>query len=210
MESRAYWACILPDPSNAVWQDEVHRVVTEAEPRHALADYDTGSILESEAYLLRALAEFLKARVVIDVGTFIGTSAGALASASTVRDVYTCDISNDCLPSAGAIETFPKTSSTVMLAELARRGIRADLCFFDGVLRDEDVRLLAYVTAPGVVFAVHDYNYGPKIRKSGALETVPRKGIGNIRALQTVWKSYIVMDPLPETTVALFVPESRL
>jgi hypothetical protein len=209
LERRAGWASLLPVPPNVVWQEEARRILAEAESRRWRCDYNTGSIAEFEAYLLRALAERLKARVMIDVGTFIGASACALASASTVQAVYTCDISNDCLGSSDVITTYPRVSSTMMLRDLATRGVRADLCFFDGVLSDEDVDLLTKATTPHVVFAVHDYNYGPKIRKHG-FETVPRKGIGNIRALQRRWPSHVVVKPLPDSLVALLMPESLL
>jgi predicted O-methyltransferase YrrM len=199
----------LPVARNPLWLSEVRDIARDAEARRQLADYDTGSISEYEAYLLRALATFLQAHVVIDVGTFIGTSACALASALTVQLVYTCDASNDCLPSSVAIETFPKTTSLEMLRELKTRCVKADLCFFDGVLRDEDADLLAKVTHPKTVFAVHDYNYGPKIRKHG-METVPRKGIGNIRLLQPRWPEHVLVEPLPDSLIALLVPESLL
>lgn len=199
----------LPVARNPLWLSDVRDIARDAEARRRLADYDTGSIAAYEAYLLRALATFLQARVVIDVGTFIGTSACALASALTVQSVYTCDASNDCLPSSGKIETFPKTTSTVMFAELVKRRVHADLCFFDGVLRDVDVPLVTELTTTATIFAVHDYNYGPKIRKYG-METVPRKGIGNIRLLQPWFPSHVVVEPLPDTTIALLVPESLL
>lgn len=205
----SFWSSVLPAKPNTVWWKEIEYLWHEADGRRRLADYNTGSIALNEAYQLRALAEFLKARVVIDVGTFIGTSACALASASTVGHVMTCDASNNCLHESGVIETFPKTTSVDMFRNLVRRGIKADLCFFDGVLRDEDVDLLKKVTTPNVVFAVHDYNYGPKIRKHG-LETVPRKGIGNIRLLQPRWPKHVLVEPLPDSLIALLVPESLL
>jgi hypothetical protein len=208
----SFWSSVLPAILNAEWQADVRRIAAEAEGRRKFADYDTGSISEYDGYLLRALAEFVKAEIVVDVGTFIGTSAYVLASAPTVGAVYTCDASNDCLPDfPNKIHTFPKTNSLDMFREMRmpRPTVVADLCFFDGVLRDEDIDLLAEVTTPAPVFAVHDYNYGPKIRKYG-LETVPRKGIGNIRLLKRRWPTYAVVEPLPDTTVALFVPASLL
>lgn len=99
-----------------------------------------------------------------------------------------------------------------MLRQLAGSYVQADLCFFDGVLSDEDVTLLAGVTTPDVVFAVHDYNYGPKLRKKHGVptyETVPRKGIGNVRLLQKHWPAYRIVEPYPHTTLALLVPEGR-
>ena len=43
-------------------------------------------------------ADHMGARVVIEIGTFVGLSTTALASGPTVEAVYTCDASNDCLP----------------------------------------------------------------------------------------------------------------
>lgn len=207
------WGRALAAEPNLDWQADALRIAADAEPRRKRAGYDTGSILEYEAYLLRALAEHLQTTVVIEVGTFIGTSTHALAAASTVEAVYTCDVSNDCLKGTDVIRTFPKTRSTDMLRTLVAKGVRADLCFFDGVLSAEDVDLLTEATSPEPVFVVHDYNYGPKKRvRNGAVcfETVPRKGIGNIRLLQQQWPAYVVVEPLPETTLGLLVPESVL
>lgn len=205
----SFWSSVLGTVPNAVWQADVRRILIDAEGRREAADYDTGSITEQEAYALVALAEGLRARIVIEVGTFIGTSTCALASASSVRAVFTCDASNDCLKDTDKIRTFPKQTSNQMLRSLKERGVIADLCFFDGVLNEADIAALVYVTSPRVVFAMHDHNYGPKIRKRG-LETMPRKGIGNARLLRAAWPHYALVEPLPETTLALLVPESML
>lgn len=189
------------------WQEQITRIAIEAEARRSRSTYNTGSILESEAYSLFALAEYVEAHTVIEVGTFIGTSTCALAAASTVTAVYTCDVSNDCLDATDIITPFPKQTSTQMLQALQARGVEADLCFFDGVLTPEDIPLLASVCKPAPVFAVHDYNYGPKIRTWG-LETMPRKGIGNMNLLRPQWPAHVVVDPLGDETLALLVPGS--
>lgn len=201
------WTSILPLASDEGLQRVVAEIAHEAQARRVRASYDTGSILDEEACLLRALVVEFGVRVVIEVGTFIGTSTLALAGPE-VKAVYTCDVSNDCLESGGAVKTFPKQSSTDMLRVLCRLGVRADLCFFDGVLSDTDAVLLREVTHAGTVYAFHDYNYGPKIRKHG-LETVPRKGIGNVRLLQPLLPHHQLIEPRPDTTLALLVPESR-
>jgi len=207
------WASLVPSALRADKQARVRQLAIEAEARRQAADYDTGSILEVEAALLWALAEAIQARVVVEVGTFIGMSTTALASASTVQTVYTCDASNDCLPATKAIRTYPKCSSTDMLQDLRKRGVVADLCFFDGTLRPVDADLLKGLTHRETVFAFHDFNFGPKERvKHGRtyLQTVPRKGIGNVDLLKPrLWK-HVLVNPLPDTTLALLVPEARL
>jgi len=204
--TRFDWASLAAD--SRVDAARVRQMCAEADARRVQADYDTGSITALEAGLLWSLAETVRAHVVIEVGTFIGTSTSALAAASCVERVYTCDVSNDCLPSTDVIKTFPKQTSTEMLKRLSARGVSADLCFFDGVLTPEDVALLGTVCRFDTVFAVHDYNYGPKIRKHG-LETMPRKGIGNVGLLKRMWPAHALVLPLPETTLAALVPEGE-
>jgi predicted O-methyltransferase YrrM len=206
-----FWDRAIQAEPNKPWQREIRRIVVESEARREQAQYNTGSILECEAYALRCLAEYLKARVVIEVGTFIGASTCALASASSVETVYTCDVSNDCVRGTTKIRTHPMQTSTQMLQRLAKIGVKADLCFFDGSLTAEDVELLAGVCHKSTVFAVHDYNYGPKVRTWG-METLPRKGIGNMWLLQPKWPHYAVVKPVcaPGHTLAALVPESML
>jgi len=182
-------------------------LVAKAEARRSAADYDTGSITASEAYALWFLADLHHARVVIEVGTFIGLSTTALA-ASYAEAVYTCDVSNDCLPSTDKIHTYPKQTSTAMLLDLFSKGVLADFCFFDGVLSQEDADLLRHVTHPETVYAFHDYNYGPKIRKGGKHEIMPRKGIGNVQLLQPRLPKYRLIEPFEGSTLALLVPEA--
>ncbi len=188
-------------------EDAVRRLCETAEHRRVSADYDTGSIAEIEARLLWALADALQAKTILEVGTFIGTSTCALASAPSVERVYTCDASNDCLPRTEKIQTFPKQSSIAMLKHLVKQRVAVDLCFFDGVLTHDDVDLLTRICHARTVFTAHDYNYGPKIRKHG-LETMPRKGIGNMRLLSPVWPAHRLIEPFPETTLAALVPET--
>lgn len=206
-----FWATVLATPVQ--WQAHVRGLAEAAERRRSTADYDTGSILFEEALALLALAEFLVARVILEVGTFIGTSTTALASARSVEALYTCDASNDCLPATGVIHTYPKQISTHMLRDLRDRGVKSDLCFFDGALNPEDAILLRDVTTPETVYAFHDYNYGPKIRqkpdRSTYLETMPRKGIGNVALLKPWLSHHALIEPLDGTTLALLIPESR-
>lgn len=204
------WGRLLPAVPVQAWLAEVREIAAQAEPLRCAADYDTGSILESEAYMLRAITESVRAHVVIEVGTFIGTSTCSLASAPCVDRVYTCDVSNDCLPATNRVHTYPHQTSTQMLEDVVRLGVRADLCFFDGCVNAEDVPLLAKVTTPETVYAVHDYNYGPKIRKNGARETVPRKGIGNIQLLQPYLRNHVIVPPQDGQLIAALVPRSLL
>lgn len=211
--TRLEWADMAALASAPETRACVHGLMVEAEARRVLADYNTGSITEDEACALLALVNYLDTRVVIEVGTFIGLSTTALAAGAHISDVYTCDASNDCLPSRGAVRCYPKQTSTQMLRDLRHRGVRADLCFVDGVLQADDADLLESLTHARTVFAFHDYNYGPKIRqKHGTTyqETMPRKDIGNVRLMGPRLPDHTLIEPLGGTTLALLVPESRL
>jgi predicted O-methyltransferase YrrM len=202
----SYWASLKV---SADIRSRVAALAVDAEARRAQADYNTGSILESEACLLAVLSERLKARTIIEVGTFIGMSTTALALGSAVESVYTCDGSNDCLPATTVIRTYPKRTSTHMLRDMGQLGVSADLCFFDGVLQQADSSLLRGLVHDQTVYAFHDYNYGPKVRcRHGRqfMETVPRKGIGNVGLLQPWLSNHRLVEPLPDTTLALLVP----
>lgn len=202
----SFWLNLLGD-KNPDWVFLSERIKHDAEVRRAWADYDTGSIATEEVYALLALAERIRAQVVIEVGTFVGASTMAMAAARTVKAVYTCDSSNDCLPSAFVVHCYPKQTSTQMLRDLIDKRVVADLCFFDGVLSPIDVDLLAQVTHERTYYAFHDYNFGPKIRKSGKLETVPRKGVGNVRLLYPRLPKHVLIEPFEGSTLALLVPK---
>jgi len=204
------WSSFVPSVTRTDWQEEIRQLTVRAEARRFLADYDTGSILPEEAYQLRALAESLKTEVVIEVGTFVGLSTTALASASRVTAVYTCDASNDCLQATLLIRTHAKQSSTEMLVALLLQQVKADLFFFDGTLTQADAPYVRRLSHGRTVYAFHDYNHGPKQRlKHGRLswDIVPRKGIGNVRLLHPSLPSHELVEPLDGTTLALLVPK---
>jgi len=214
MVTTDFWSAVLPVTPRADWMTRVSELAAEASQRRSKADYNTGSIAWMEAYQLCALATHIGAKVVIEVGTFVGTSTYALALAECVEDVYTCDASNDCCPSTDRVHTHPFTASQDMLIGLLKKRVSADLCFFDGHLSNEDVNALRVLTHDRTVFAFHDYNYGPKIRrrKDGTTyqETLPRKGIGNVDLLKPHLPHHVLIEPLPDNVLALMVPESML
>jgi hypothetical protein len=204
-----FWASVLPSVPLAYCQPRVRQIFEESDARRIRADYNTGSITKDEIRMLWALAERFRARVVLEVGTFIGTSALALAMGSSVEAVYTCDSSNDCLDATAIIRTYPKTASQDMWLDLRARNVVADLCFFDGVLRDVDAAALKGLTNQQTIFAFHDYNHGPKLRKHG-VAIMPMKGIGNVNLLRPMFPKHVLIDPPAGTTLAVMVPEGRL
>jgi len=210
----AFWDSVLPSPPNAEWMTRVSELAAEASQRRSKADYNTGSIAWMEAYQLCALANHLQAKTVIEVGTFIGTSTHALGMGSNVEVVYTCDSSNNCCPATDKIKPHPFTGSIDMLNSLLKLGVKADLCFFDGHLKRVDCDALKGLTHANTVFAFHDYNYGPKIRRrpdgTTYTETLPRKGIGNVDMIKPQLPHHVLIEPIQGNVLALLVPESML
>ncbi len=135
------------------WLPYIRTQAVLAEPRRALDRYDTGTISEAACLYLRAVTEIVRPAVAVEIGTFIGTSALAMAA----RRVYTCDKSNDCGHLAKHIVRHPYTGSTKMLAGLAARGIKAGFFFFDGRIKDADERLILDLSTPETVYAFDDY-----------------------------------------------------
>lgn len=178
------------------WIDDAVRDADVCEGRRRLADRDTGTISAEASLYLRALAAWAGARIAVEIGTFIGTSATALAH--VCQRVYTCDGKNDCFPSTKQIVCFPKSKSTTMLRFLAGQKIRANFFFVDGRIRMEDLSLIPLVAEPGTVFAFDDFEDGDK-------------GQDNIDLLQPFYPEYVVVPPPQmDTTIAAFVPKVRL
>ena len=170
----------LPDLVAHVW---------EAEPRRALARYDTGSIPLQTAVYLRALSRFYRPKVVVEVGTFIGTSTHALRASEML---YTCDRSNDCLPASAGVRTHPYATSTDMLRSIAGP---VDLFFFDGRLQPHDLVEIDRLSHPHTVYAFDDYVGG-------------EKGMVNVAILAPRRPRHLVVTPTPGAahTLAFMAP----
>ncbi len=115
----------------------------------------TGTISEAGCLYLRALCARFVPHVAVEVGTFIGSSAMAMASEAGV--VHTCDKDNDAFVSHGNIVTYGKKTSTQMFAELASARIKASFFFFDGRIHENDLPLIDLIAEPGSVFAFDDF-----------------------------------------------------
>lgn len=205
MTSQAFWEARFSGVPDS-WRADAERTAAHAESRRARAKFNTGSITTTAAVALRAIAAWAQARTVIEVGTFIGNSTETLRRVATT--VYTCDASNDCLPSGNGIETFPKHTSTEMLTALAARCVRADLAFIDGKLDVADVALLRRVMTDDAVYLLDDYYLGPSLGPKPS-----RKGVTNAGyLLDSLSGTHRFFPPpnLPSVTIAAFVPESRL
>jgi predicted O-methyltransferase YrrM len=182
----------------SAWIDEIRAQAVACEARRPFTrkPVSTGTISEAACLYLRIVCERVRPIVAVEIGTFIGTSA--LVLASVAARVYTCDKDNDAMPSTERITCYPQTSSTIMLAELAQQGIKADLFFFDGRIQDADLPLIVALATPRAVFAFDDYEGH-------------EKGVVNVQKLRPyVSPAYRLIEPpidvdgLPSrTTIAL-------
>lgn len=193
--SWSLWEAICwanPDPA---WLDELQTAYAIADARRSLARFNTGSISLETGLLLRALCNWRKPKVVVEIGTFIGKSTVALQG----DVIYTCDRDNDCLPSTDRIRTHPYQTSTEMLSKLVAEGVKVDLFFFDGRLADEDIPLVHALSRPDTVYAFDDYYQGPT-----------GKGMANAAKLLPGLQDYGFVPPHEtfgdRTTLALLVP----
>lgn len=158
-----------------------------------------GTMSEASCACLFALTNSLLPRVVVEIGTFIGTSTRVLGIGA--EHVYTCDDRHDLLKGWPHITTYPHTVSTVMLTDLVRRGVVAELFFFDGRIQDEDVPLIRQLSAERAVYAFDDYEGN-------------EKGVVNVRKLRPHLPGYVLVEPPDQvlglasrTTIALLVPK---
>jgi hypothetical protein len=182
-----------PDPN---WLPELQQWWEIADRRRDKADYKTGSISLETGLLLRAICEWRKPKVAIEVGTFIGRSTHALKAEQAI---YTCDKDNDCLPATDHIRTFPKQTSRQMFAQLIQAGVKAEVFFFDGRIKDDEVPMVLGLSAPGAVYAFDDFKAGPT-----------GKGVANVRKLAPALPNHVLVPPYKpfegRTALAMLVP----
>jgi len=175
---------------NPSWAADCEAARLEAEGRRAVAKYNTGAVPIAAGITLRGLTEWFGPRVVVEIGTFIGMSTTCMRA----RDhVYTCDKSNDCLPSDRGRTCYPYRGSTPMLTDLVRRRVRAGFFFFDGRIQMEDLPLIREIATGDAVFGFDDYEGG-------------EKGVVNVNRLLP----WLVEHDGPERAPILYTPDTRL
>ncbi len=190
---RSFWDALL-DFLTPTDLPELVQNIAVCEPRRTVAKYNTGTVpFESSAYL-RALTRFYEPEVIVEVGTFIGTSTMAMKAK---RVTYTCDRSNDCVPTkvdneVGNVITHPYQGSTEMLREIQEP---VDLFFFDGRIQPEDIPHIQRLMKPTSVFVVDDYMNN-------------EKGVANVHMLAPYITEHTLITPADgkPSTLAVMVP----
>lgn len=185
-----------------------------------LAEYNTGSISMLDAFHLACLFRFYSFDRVVEVGTFIGNSALAMAYGNSLTQtssvIHTCDYSNDIRLSNPYKDTdivqYPKTTSTQMLTQLVEESFQADFVYLDGRVAPEDLVLLDRITTDKTVIGFDDFEGIEKgvvnlsavmrIKKFGAHIHVPPPEYEVFRKLP-LWNS-----PHARSVTMLLVPPS--
>jgi hypothetical protein len=159
------------------------------------AEYKTGSVNLSSMYTLYALAAYFQPERVAEVGTFIGKTTGAIASAmesykaSQDLIIYTCDYSNDILipkDSEVEIEQFPKQSSSQMFDELNRRNIKIDFFFIDGRIDKSDIGRIGALAKEKSIYVLDDFEG-------------TEKGVINSILLANLLRTHFLIYPVSRT-----------
>ena len=154
--------------SELIWQVIPRRAVyctelfAELERLRSQADYNTGSISDTDAIDLQHIVSHFQPTVIAEVGTFIGRSTAAMALAMPKGGViHTCDFSNDIkLPELNPdvrVVQYPKKSSTDMFESLISAKTKVDLFYIDGRLTPKDLRLIWELAHQTTVIVLDDF-----------------------------------------------------
>lgn len=165
--SQAAWEVIYDHAAPYAFND-LNQLMLKSQSLESLrkqADYNTGSISTAAVWSIFSACLYFQPKMVAEVGTFIGKSTLALATAmdqgeSHTHGVFTCDFSNDIalnFETRTKVTQFPKRSSTDMFSEIAKQGLRCDMLLLDGRLQDEDLRLLSAILHDQSVMLLDDF-----------------------------------------------------
>jgi len=170
------------------FENELLPVICDRLNDPTLQRADSGSIGVGSALSLFLAAAKRKPKLIVEVGTYIGTSAacmgfGAAMSGDPVQ-LVTCDI-NPCIEEPftglempdGSTENVMQKGSTEMFQYLISQGSKIDMLHIDGRLRGEDLQLLSRLLKPDTLIALDDCEGDEKghynldiLRRSGLME----------------------------------------
>lgn len=166
--SDAMWSRVFEHsaPRHLDSSTELFRTLGALDALREKAQYKTGSISTAAQWALFSLAYQWQPQLVLEVGTYIGKSAVAMAlGADAARidcEIHTCDASNTFdLPtcSTARIVQYPGSPSTQMLTEMVEDGFagKVQLMHIDGRLGKEDIALMSKLAAPDAIIALDDF-----------------------------------------------------
>ena len=151
---------------------------------------ESGSITEADVELLYELIKKFKPKTILEIGTWLGTSAMVMDLASEPgTTIYTCDKHDVCTYESFNVHKYIGMS-TGFFDKMITDGVKADFVFLDGRLQGDEGKLLQCTTNSFIVF-VHDYEK-------------PKKGWKNIRALQKLFPDdAAIMRPSKDTALMI-------
>jgi len=121
----------------------------------------TGAINGAEFKLLHQAVKFFRPKNIIEVGTWFGTSANAMASAlEPGGKVYTCD-KYDLFVAPRDNIVYHNSLSTKLLDLLIKEGTKIGMAFWDAKFMRGDCEKLLQLVNP-LIFMCHDYEEGEK------------------------------------------------
>jgi predicted O-methyltransferase YrrM len=194
--------------SELVWSKlpYIHRSLgyqfEELERLRSQADYNTGSISDTDAIDLQHIVSHFQPTVVAEVGTFIGRSTAAMALAMPKGGViHTCDASNAiALPELNPdvqVVQYPRKGSTEMFESLISAKTKVDLFYIDGRLSPKDTRLVWELAHDKTVIVLDDF------------EGV-EKGVANAMLLLQQFPNYALVYPRDIGKTAILIPVTLL
>lgn len=197
------------------FRSEFFKKIDGLEELRKKADYNTGSISASSAWLLYSSAFYFRPSRILEIGTFIGKSAISLALGAEERseacEIHTCDASNDIdLPAMtrSKIVQYKKLQSTEMLKKIAEIGDTRvfDFVHLDGRVQRDDLSYIRKLVHENAIVALDDF------------EGV-EKGVANLTMFREnqIFPGHVVIYPCEErlllenglhdiSTTALLVP----
>lgn len=173
--------------------ERLERILLAQHPLRAKAAYKTGSVPYDDAVELYKVTNFFAPKVIVEVGTFIGVSTRTMREAAPSATIYTCDHSNDIdvCPEDSQLFQYPNTPSSTMFADLAAKGVKADLIYLDGRLTPQDFEPLGKIITENTVFVLDDF------------EGV-EKGVANAMILENAGR--LLVYPRADRKTAVLIP----
>ena len=183
------WGRIFENSSIMLFEKEkFFSIMSALEKLRSQADYNTGSIPASSAWALFATVCYFQPQLILEVGTFIGRSAVAMALGMSEigvknAEIHTCDSKNDIhLPAIENVKIvqYPRTNSYDMLNRIVsntKDDRKCEMFHFDGNLQAPDFPLIERIRSADVIFALDDFEAVDKgvtnyvnLRDAGLLE----------------------------------------
>lgn len=180
------------------------KIIEDHHAKRDQADIETGSICLEDAVDLYKIVKCFKPKVIAEVGTYVGTSTMTMLVAVPESNVYTCDCSNSIDLGNEQIHQYHKKHSYEMFADMAEKGLKADLIYLDGRLSNQDVDPLLKIIHDKTIFVMDDFEGVEKgVTNSMMLES-------NNRALVYPREKRKTAFSIPFVTMLQFSPQEAI